>query len=71
MTDHVYRWTLRPETGLALELRITAPSAIVARREMTRFLAEHDGSTWIVEQVSRESATVAHGVMFATGGRAA
>ncbi len=52
---NVYRWNLRPEKDLVLEVRVTAPSVAVARREIRRFLVAHDGSSWVVECVARES----------------
>ena len=63
MNAHVYRWTLRAEIGLALELRVTAPSVVVARREIHRFLVDHDGSSWIVECVSREATRAPHALL--------
>ena len=57
MTEYVYRWNLRPEPTLAIELRVVAPSAAVARREMRRFLVDHDGSHWTIECVARETRT--------------
>jgi len=58
MNLSVYRWNLRPEEGLSLELRIVASNASVARREVHRFLVEHDGAAWTVESVSREATRV-------------
>lgn len=55
MHSSVYLWSLRPEEGLYVELRIVASSALVARRELRRFLAEHDGTGWKVESVTREN----------------
>lgn len=54
MQSSIYHWSLRPEDGLDLELRIVAESAVVARRRLQRFLAEHDGRGWRLEHVSRE-----------------
>ena len=54
MTEYVYRWSMRPENDLMLELQVTAPSVIVARREIERFLVDHAGRDWSVERVSRE-----------------
>jgi hypothetical protein len=51
---YVYRWSMRPETGLTLDLRVTAPNAVIARREIRRFLVDHDGDSWTVECVTRE-----------------
>ena len=58
MNAYVYCWNLRPEAGLALELRVTAPSAVVARREIRRFLIDHAGASWTVECVTRETRCV-------------
>jgi hypothetical protein len=55
VNEYVYCWSLRPETGFALELRVTASSAIVARREVDRFLIDHDGDRWTVEAVRRDT----------------
>jgi hypothetical protein len=52
---YVYRWSLRPEAGLTLELRVTAPSVVVARREIRRFLVAHDGVSWAIDCVTRET----------------
>ena len=65
MSRSVYLWTLRPEAGLALELRITAESASVARRAVRRFLAEHDGGSWDVERVAREMHQIPHVLVLA------
>jgi hypothetical protein len=46
VSTSVYLWSLRPEAGLAIELRITAESVVIARREVHRFLVEHDGTAW-------------------------
>lgn len=54
MNAYVYRWILRPRAGLDLELQVTAPNVIVARREIRRFLVDHDGGAWAVEGVTRE-----------------
>lgn len=54
MNTSVYLWSLRPEDGLSVELRITAENASVARRRVHQFLAEHDGVSWTVECVARE-----------------
>jgi hypothetical protein len=50
---YVYSWRLRPRRGLEVELRIEAPSAAVARREVTLFLEHHDGLGWTVQGVRR------------------
>lgn len=60
MKAYVYRWSLKPEVGLALELRVTASNVIRARREIHRFLVDHDGNTWTVERVSRETSGTTH-----------
>ena len=60
MNSSIYHWSLRPESGLILDLRITAESAPIAQRELCRFLAEHDGSAWPVEGVARESILAPH-----------
>jgi hypothetical protein len=70
VSPSVYLWSLRPEAGLAIEIRITAESAASARREVHRFLAEHDGATWEVECIARE-ARVAHGEFASMFGRVA
>ncbi len=54
MTAYVYRWSMRPENDLMLELQVTAPSVVIARREIQRFLVDHAGTDWSVERVSRE-----------------
>ena len=56
MNDYVYRWNIEPEHGFSLELRVTAKSVVVARREVRRFLDDHDGDSWTIESVSRETA---------------
>jgi len=60
MNDYVYRWNIEPETGFHLELRVAAESVVVARREVQRFLVEHDGDAWTIESVSREVAHAPH-----------
>jgi len=60
MTDYVYRWSIQPEHGFNLELRVTARSVAVARREVQRFLVDHEGSAWAIESVSRETEQVPH-----------
>ncbi len=60
MNSNVYRWNLRPEAGLVIELRVTAESVLVARREVRRFLSEHDGDMWVVEGVAREASHAPH-----------
>jgi hypothetical protein len=55
MRKSIYRWSLRPEAGLSVEVRVVAWNASVARRDINRFLAEHDGASWVVESVSREA----------------
>ncbi len=59
MHSSVYRWSLRPETGLSIELRVVATNASGARREVNRFLREHGGAFWTVESISREAADLA------------
>jgi hypothetical protein len=54
VTSAVYLFRLRPQAGFSVELRVTAPSVSVARREVRHFLEEHAGSTWLVERVARE-----------------
>jgi hypothetical protein len=51
---YVYRWSVRPGNGIAVELLVTAPSVVVARRQVHRFLVDHDGDGWAVDGVSRE-----------------
>ena len=60
MHAYTYCWSLRPETGFVMELHVTAPNAVIARRELRRFLVDHDGSRWAVECVSREAARIPH-----------
>jgi hypothetical protein len=55
MNDYVYRWNIRPEHGFTLELSVTAQSVVVARREVRRFMVDHEGYSWTIESVSRES----------------
>lgn len=55
MNAYVYCWNIRPEAGLGLEVRVTATSAVVARREIRRFLLDHAGGSWHVECVTREA----------------
>jgi hypothetical protein len=57
---YTYCWSLRPGSGLTLELHVTAPNVVIARRELRRFLFDHDGSGWTVECVSREVARIPH-----------
>lgn len=54
MNAYVYCWNLRPEEGLALELRVTASSVAVARRAVRRFVVEYEGAAWSVECVGRQ-----------------
>lgn len=54
MNDYVYRWSIQPEHGFSLELKVTAQSVVVARREIRRFLVAHEGDSWAIESVSRE-----------------
>ena len=56
MNDYVYRWNIQPETGFHLELSMAAENVVVARREVRRFLVDHDGDAWTIESVSREIA---------------
>jgi len=60
MDVYVYCWRVRPEAGLTLDLRMTAPNVIVARREIRRFLVDHAGDGWTVECVTRETRLVPH-----------
>jgi len=70
MNSAVYLFSLQPEAGLSLELRVKARSVSVARREVRRFLEAHDGSTWAVEGVARERLhAAAHPPMMASGPR--
>jgi len=55
MNDYVYRWNIRPEHGFTLELSVIAQSVVVARREVRRFMVDHEGDSWAIESVSRES----------------
>lgn len=55
MKSYKYRWSLRPQADLSLELCVIAPSVVVARREVRQFLSEHDGSSWVIECISREA----------------
>ncbi len=50
---YVYSWRLRPRRGLEVEVRIEAPSAIVARREVALFLEDHKGLGWALGGVRR------------------
>lgn len=59
MKSYVYHWTLSPELGVRVDVRITAFNAIVARRYVRRFLVDHDGVDWRIESVSREMWTEA------------
>jgi hypothetical protein len=52
---YVYRWSIRPEVDLTLDLRMTAPSVAEAQRKLRRFLFDHDGNAWEIESVSREA----------------
>ena len=54
MNVYVYRWSIKPEARLTLDLRMTAPSFLVAQRVVHRFLKDHDGDSWSIEYVSRE-----------------
>jgi hypothetical protein len=54
---YVYRWSIKPEVGLTLDLRMTAPSVLIAQREVHRFLEDHDGESWGIEYVTREHST--------------
>ena len=65
----VYLWSLRPEAGVDIELRITAENVSEARREFRRFLAEHDGSAWAVERVARETMRAPHEFISTSGSR--
>ena len=50
-----YRWTFRAERGVSIEVEVRATNAINARRALSGFLSEHDGSDWEIESVSRGS----------------
>jgi hypothetical protein len=50
---YVYSWRLRPRRGFEVELRVEAPSAIAARREVAIFLEHHDGLAWTLFDVQR------------------
>ena len=50
---YVYSWWLAPREGLDVELRVEAPSAVVARREIAVFLEHHDGLGWTLRGVRR------------------
>lgn len=70
MESTVYLFSLQPEAGLSVELRVRARSVSVARREVQRFLAAHDGSAWAVEGVARERlCAAAHPPVMAPGPR--
>jgi hypothetical protein len=53
MHSFVYKWSLSPQPGISLELKVVATNASLARREVIQFLAEHDGDSWTVESVCR------------------
>lgn len=67
MTSFVYLWNLSPEAGLSLELRVVAERASIARREVRRFLSEHDGRNWRVESIRREPAIWGYSVFAQPG----
>ena len=50
---YVYTWRLRPRQGLEVEVRIEAANAVVARREVAVFLADHQGLEWALSGVRR------------------
>lgn len=54
MTHYFYRWSLRPQEGMQVELRVAATSAASARREVSRFLQAHGAVSWSIESISRE-----------------
>jgi len=53
--QYIYGWQLRPEEDLEIEVRIEAPSVLIARREMALFLEHHDGLSWTICGVRRLS----------------
>lgn len=55
MNVYVYHWSIKPEAGLTLDLRMTAPSVLIAQREVRQFLVDHDGCSWSIEYVTREN----------------
>ena len=54
MSRYFYCWSLRTSSDMEIELKISAVSAIFARREVVQFLREHDGASWSVRSVTRE-----------------
>lgn len=55
MQSSVYRFSIRPEPDMELEVRVKASNVADARRMVRRFFEEHDGRGWTVEHVSREA----------------
>jgi hypothetical protein len=53
MNAYVYHWNLRPRPDICVELRIEAPDAVAARREVVAFLRRHLAAGWEIETVSR------------------
>ena len=63
MNTYVYRWSIQPENGFILDLRVTAESVVVAQREVRRFLVDHEGDSWTIESVSRETIHAPHDLL--------
>jgi hypothetical protein len=48
------------EAGLTINLRLTAPSVVVAQREIRRFILDHAGEAWTLESIARETSLVSN-----------
>ena len=61
MKTYEYIWQLQPESDLHLEVQVSAPSVLIARKRILNFLAEHDGAEWQIQSVSRTTQVAASG----------
>jgi hypothetical protein len=55
MRAYLYRWNLRLDANLRVEVEVAASSAVVARRTVHEVLRDRNGVGWVVESVSRTS----------------
>ena len=55
MKAYLYRWNLRLDPNLRIEVEVAASSAVVARRTVYEVLRDRNGVGWVLESVSRTS----------------
>ena len=58
MNTYLYRFRLHPDSGIDVEVALSAPSALVARREIERIVVHARGRRWIVDRVPASDAEV-------------